>query len=105
MADYRVEEGSLIVTPKQLTYPSDVDAIINIKCNVQRRGSGISAWFVWQSDYSAYDQHGNLLNSDSKPHSVSPFTEIDTGVDDFDLNLGRIPVGTLVGEVVVSAHG
>lgn len=103
-ADYRVVPGSFEVIPTKPSFTQDEDVKLQIKCLVQRR-NGVSAMLAWTSVYEVYDNKGNLLAEDSHEHAMAPWTDIDTGDDDFIINLGRFTPGALLGDVRVSAHG
>ena len=104
MAEYRVVPGSFSVMPTKDSFTEGEDVELQIKCKVQRR-NGAGAWLAWSSDYKVYDKKGELLASDSREHSMAPWTDIDTAEDDFPIPIGNFTAGLLEGEVVVSAHG
>jgi hypothetical protein len=103
-AAFRVEPGTLNVTPKKSSFTTEEDVILQVQCTVQRR-DGVGSWLTWQTDYKFYSDTGSLLKTISRSHSMAPWTEIDTAEDDFEANLGKFSEGTLSGSVAVSAHG
>jgi len=103
-AMFRVEPGTLIVTPAKSSFTTEEDVILKVKCTVQRK-NGAGAWLTWNSDYKVSKSTGQELESVSRSHSMAPWTEIDTANDDFEINLGKFSEGTLAGNVAVSAHG
>jgi len=103
-AMFRVEPGTLVVTPAKSSFTTEEDVILNVQCRVQRK-NGIGAVLVWQSDYKVYKANGQQIESVSRSHSMAPWTAIDTAEDDFQINLGRFSEGALSGNVAVSAHG
>jgi len=103
-AMFRVAPGTFIVTPAKSSFTEEEDVILKVKCTVQRK-NGAGAWLTWNSDYKVSKNAGEELASVSRPHSMAPWTPIDTANDDFEINLGKFSEGTLAGNVVVSGHG
>ena len=104
MAEYRVIPGSFSVSPVKPSYASGENVGLKIKCQVQRK-NGVGSMLAWSSTYKVYKKDNSLLASDSRSHSMSPWTDIDTGNDDFTINIGAYNPGLLEGYVVVEGSG
>ena len=104
MAGYRVVKGSFSITPTKPTFEVGEDITLNIKCTLERKNGG-GAVLAWSSDYKVYSKDSKLLAQDSREHLTAPWTDIDTGKDDFFINLGAFSPGRLDGYVTVDAHG
>lgn len=104
MAQYRVVPGSFSVSPEKLSYASGEEVKLRIKCQLQRK-NGLGALLAWSSNYKVYKKDNSLLASDSRSHSMAPFTDLDTANDDFPINIGAYSPGLLEGYVVVDGSG
>ena len=104
MAQYRVVPGSFSVTPVKSSYASGEDVALKIKCQLQRK-DGVGALITWSSQYKIYDKKNTLLATETRSHSMAPWTDIDTATDDFTKKIGTFTPGLLEGYVVATAFG
>lgn len=104
MALYRVVPGSFSVVPVKSSYASGEDVELKVKCQFQRK-DGVGALINWSSQYKFYDKNNNLLATETRLHSMAPWTDIDTATDEFSKKIGTFTPGTLLGYVVATAFG
>lgn len=104
MAEYRVVPGSFSVDTVKPSYASGEDVELSIKCKLQRK-NGVGSILAWSSNYKVYKKDNSLLASDSRSHSMAPWTDIDEAIDDFTINVGAYSPGLLEGYVVVDGSG
>lgn len=104
MATYRIVPGSFSVAPVKSSYASGEDVELRIKAQLQRK-NGIGALISWTSKYQIYDKKNTLLATETRSHSMAPWTDIDTATDDFTKKIGTFTPGLLEGYVVPTAFG
>lgn len=86
-------------------YKLGEEVILTIHGEAERIGSGWGAWLSWATTYKVFDESGAPLASDTRHHSIAPWTEHDYAEDRFDISLGNMPEHAIHGYVELWGGG
>jgi len=86
-------------------YQPGEEAKLHIEGHAERIGSGASAWLSWATTYKVFQEDGTPLVSDTRHHSIAPWTTHDYADNKFDISLGPMPDSPIKGYVELWAGG
>lgn len=86
-------------------YHPGEEAMLHVEGHAERIGPGWTAWLSWATTYKVFKSDGTPITSDTRHHSIAPWTTHDYAEDRLDLELGPMPEVPIAGYVELWVGG